>query len=56
VEGEGGFSVNSCYKILERLFLIEDNIPESEERVFALIWKCQAPSKVLAFAWMLLDI
>jgi len=24
VEDEGGFSVNSCYKILERLFLIED--------------------------------
>lgn len=50
------FSVNSCYKLLVRLFFIDDNIPEGEERVFGYIWKCQALSKVLVFAWtMLLD-
>lgn len=52
VEAEGGrgFSVNSCRKLLERLFLIEDNLSGDEECVFGGLWKCRAPSKVLAFA------
>jgi len=32
-EEGGGFSVNSCYKLVERLFLIDDNIPEGDECV-----------------------
>jgi len=54
VEDDGSFSVNSCYRILEMWSLIDDNIPESEERVLALIWKGQSPLKVLAFVWTLL--
>lgn len=39
---EGGrvFSVNSCYKLLERLFLIDVNLSEDEERVFGDLWRC----------------
>jgi len=48
--------VNSCYKLLERLFLIDYNIPKGEERVFGYLWKCLALLKVLVFIWtMLLD-
>jgi hypothetical protein len=55
-EERGGFSVTSCYKLLERLFLIEDNIPDGDAHVFSYLWKCKTPSKVLAIAWtMLLD-
>ena len=46
--------MNSCCKLLERLFLIEDNLSEDEECVFGGVWKCRAPSEVLAFAWTLL--
>lgn len=49
-EGGRAFSVNSYRKLLERLFLIEDNLSGDEECVFGGLWKCRAPSKVLAFA------
>lgn len=46
--------MNSCYKLLERLFLIDVNLSEDEEHVFGYLWRCRVPSKVLAFAWTLL--
>jgi len=53
-EGGRAFSVNSCCKLLERLFLIEDHLSQVEECGFGGLWNCRAPSKVLALAWTLL--
>jgi len=49
-EDGGGFTVKSCYKLLERLFLLNDEVSVGEEVVFSSLWKCRAPSKVLAFS------
>lgn len=48
------FSVNSSYKKLERLFLLDGNLSKDEELVFGGLRKSGAPSKGLAFAWTLL--
>jgi hypothetical protein len=53
-EEGGAFSVNSCYKLLKRVFLIEDNIPDGDAQVFGYLWKCKTPSNVLAIAWTIL--
>jgi hypothetical protein len=53
---EGGFSVNSCYKLLLNLFYGEVPLNEVEKVIFREIWRSKAPAKVLAFSWtMLLD-
>jgi len=51
---EGGiFSIRSCYKILQSLCLEEGGVSRDEEVVFRDMWKSRAPSKVLAFSWLL---
>ncbi|MCI22238.1 F-box family protein, partial [Trifolium medium] len=50
-EGDGMFSVKSCYNLLSRL--VTPNLPLSglDSFVFNYIWKSSAPSKVCAFTW-----
>jgi hypothetical protein len=42
------FSVSSMYKVLEGLLILEDGLNPMEEKVFGYLWKCPAPSKVVA--------
>jgi len=52
---DGGlFSVNSCYRVLEGIVLLEVGLSAFEERVFGDIWKSSTPSKVVALSWMAL--
>jgi hypothetical protein len=51
LEDNGEFSVKSAYSKLERVVLGDVGWNEEECRVFATLWKCPAPSKVVAFAW-----
>lgn len=48
--GRGNFSIKSCYKKLESLFVREENWSGDVNRVFECIWKNPAPSKVVAFS------
>lgn len=48
---EGVFTVNSCYKLLYGLWLIDGDLNGLEKVVFGYLWKSRAPSKVLAFVW-----
>lgn len=53
--GQGGeFSVRSTYQLLKTLWLTQDNLIILEEKVFGYLWKIPAPSKVVAFSWMML--
>jgi hypothetical protein len=53
--GEGGlFSVHSVYTTLGTVFAPLVQFPAHQLRVFDRIWKCSAPSKVVAFSWKLL--
>ena len=55
VPEEGGlFSVRSAYRVLEETVLVDGGLSELEEEVYANLWKSPAPSKVVAFSWMLL--
>jgi hypothetical protein len=54
LEEDGSFSVKSSYLFLDKLFMPESSLSEEDLRVFSLIWKSPAPSKVLAFSWKLL--
>ncbi|KAK2400342.1 hypothetical protein QL285_050052 [Trifolium repens] len=50
-EGEGNFSVKSCYNLLARLgtpVLLPSGV---ETSVFNFVWNSSAPSKVCAFTW-----
>jgi hypothetical protein len=47
----GCFTVNLSYKKLEGLVLREVVWTNEERGVFEKLWKCLAPSKVVAFAW-----
>jgi len=50
--GEDGlFSVKSCYKVLEGLWLVDGEVNRGDEVVFGYLWKCRALSKVLVFVW-----
>lgn len=54
--GRRGFSVKSCYSLLERMYLDDDEVTIVDRDVFWYLWKGRAPSKVLTFSWyMLLD-
>jgi hypothetical protein len=50
----GVFTVNSYYKRLEGLLFNDLRWRDEEKGVFALLWKCPAPSKVVALAWRVL--
>lgn len=54
VDDSGVFSVKFMFEILEELMVIEDVVNPLEKKVFSYIWKCSAPSKVVAFSWKLL--
>lgn len=50
--GEDGVcTVNSCYKLLEGLWLVDGDLNGLEKVVFGYLWKSRATSKVLAFVW-----
>lgn len=50
---EGGrFSVCSAYKVLVGAALLLEGVHESENGIFANLWKSPAPSKAVAFSWM----
>jgi hypothetical protein len=51
LDDNGVFSVKSAYIRLKSVIDTEDVWGEEEKRVFANLWKCPAPSKVVAFAW-----
>jgi len=51
---DGLFSVKSSNAILEKIFLVEEDVGALEKGVFSLLWKSPAPSKVVAFSWSLL--
>jgi hypothetical protein len=49
-EDGGMYSVRSAYSLLEVMSENEgENISELEEEVFQFLWRCPAPSKVIAF-------
>lgn len=52
--GGGVFSVKSCYCLLEKMRVIEKEVSREKQRVINYLWKSSAPSKVLAFSWMVL--
>jgi len=45
------FTVSSAYKRLEGIVLSDVRWRVEEKGVFKRLWKCPAPSKVVAFAW-----
>lgn len=47
---DGVFTVNSCYKLLEGLWLVDGELNGLEKVVFDYLWKSLG-SKVLAFVW-----
>jgi len=49
IEENGMFSVRSIYKKLEALTAL-DEVSGEETRVFTQVWKCAAPSKVVALS------
>jgi hypothetical protein len=51
---DDGFSVKSCYDMLQNKFSLSSVLEPSEELAYSMIWKCGAPSKVCAFSWQLL--
>jgi len=51
-EESGAFSVNSSYRVLENLVLLDVGLSAEEEGGFVMLWKSPAPSKVVAFSWM----
>jgi len=53
-EEGGAFLVRSSYRVLEEILLLEGGLNPLEEGVFTKLWKSPAPSKVIAFSWMLL--
>jgi hypothetical protein len=54
LEETGVFSVKSAYERLLSLIDTEELWGVDEKRVFHNLWKCPAPSKVVAFAWKML--
>ncbi|CAJ2647958.1 unnamed protein product [Trifolium pratense] len=48
--GGGEFTVTSCYWAVINLFVPMDPLGLFESKTFASLWKCLAPSKVIAFA------
>jgi hypothetical protein len=50
-DGDGIFSVKSCYNLLSRLVTPKTALSSLDSFVLKNIWKCSAPSKVCAFAW-----
>jgi hypothetical protein len=54
LEDSGFFSVKSAYLLLGRVFVAELAYGPNELRVLNNIWRCLAPSKVIAFSWKLL--
>jgi hypothetical protein len=53
LEEDGKFSVSSTYNLLGLIFSPESLLGVHELRVLSIIWKCPAPSKVIAFSWKL---
>jgi hypothetical protein len=51
LEEKEEFSVRSAYEKLESVVLCEVGWGEEEKGVFAKLWKCPTPSKVVAFTW-----
>jgi hypothetical protein len=51
LDDKGEFTVRSVYTKLEGLSLGEVIWGDGEKGVFDNLWKCPAPSKVVAFAW-----
>jgi len=54
LEDNGAFSVSSMDKKLDSEVGVETDLGVMERKVFTLIWKSPAPSKVVAFSWKLL--
>lgn len=50
----GVLSIRSAYTVVEKLLVLEGNLNSLEKKVFGLIWRSPAPSKVVAFSWSLL--
>jgi hypothetical protein len=50
-DGDGIFSVKSCYNILSRLVTPNTVLSSLDSFVLKNIWKILAPSKVCVFAW-----
>jgi hypothetical protein len=48
------YSVKSTYDLVSDLFITRENIPLDRQSTFKAIWKCQAPSKVSGFVWLVL--
>ena len=51
---DGMFSLKSCYTLLHSLSYGVANLNDMEKVIFLEIWRCKAPTKVLAFSWTLL--
>lgn len=51
-EDSGIFSINSSYRVLVDMVLLEDGLSEEVEESFAKLWKSPAPSKVVTFSWL----
>jgi hypothetical protein len=54
LEEDGVFTVKLAYLLLDGTFTSEAELDMAELKVLANIWKCVAPSKVIAFSWKLL--
>jgi hypothetical protein len=51
LEDSGVFTVKSAHSRLEELVLSDNRWREDEKKVFKLLWKNPAPSKVVALVW-----
>jgi hypothetical protein len=51
----GEFRVKSTHWTVVKLFVSMETEAPFESKAFVSLWKCLAPSKVLAFSWQLLD-
>jgi len=51
LENHGVFTVSSTYKKLANIVIVETERVGEENRVFAHMWKCSAPSKVAVLSW-----
>jgi hypothetical protein len=52
-EGDA-FTVKSAYSIVSNLLIPRTRIVDYQEIIFKAIWKCQVPSKVAGFVWLVL--